>query len=262
MTTTLSRCYAVSGTTIPVRASERVCRAVLSTEPTGRRQSGWFGVIAVGWALAVAGCGGSSSKPDGSSDPYGPASSPAAMSRCMRANGVSGFPDPREGRNGGGVGFPGGLFVTGSDSMVAMGIPFSGPALLSGGAGLHGVSPAGRPAAGGVREPAGGGDRQCPVPAQARRAQLPRPDVLRRPARFRAWRDQPPITGVHAGRGGVRRHQRGRAARQRGAIDRVADGPRTSSALVGHLHRATTATTSRRVSPALVAVTAVVLITA
>jgi hypothetical protein len=48
----------------------------------------------------------------------------------MRANGVSGFPDPREGPNGGGVGFAGGLIVTGSDSMVVMGIPFSGPALL------------------------------------------------------------------------------------------------------------------------------------
>ena len=52
------------------------------------------------------------------------------MSRCMRANGLSGFPDPREGPNGGGVGFPGGLIVTGSDSMVVMGVPFSGPALL------------------------------------------------------------------------------------------------------------------------------------
>ncbi len=48
----------------------------------------------------------------------------------MRANGVSGFPDPREGPNGGGVGFPGGLFVTSDDSIVVMGIPFSGPALL------------------------------------------------------------------------------------------------------------------------------------
>jgi hypothetical protein len=48
----------------------------------------------------------------------------------MRANGVSGFPDPREGPGGGGVGFPGGLIVTGSDSMIVMGTPFSGPALL------------------------------------------------------------------------------------------------------------------------------------
>ena len=48
----------------------------------------------------------------------------------MRANGVSGFPDPREGPGGGGVGFPGGLIVTPSGSMVVMGIPFSGPALL------------------------------------------------------------------------------------------------------------------------------------
>jgi hypothetical protein len=49
----------------------------------------------------------------------------------MRANGVSGFPDPREGPNGGGVGFPGGLLVTSSGSMVVMGTPFSGPVVLS-----------------------------------------------------------------------------------------------------------------------------------
>jgi hypothetical protein len=87
-------------------------------------------VISVSFAVAIAGCGSSSDKRSASSSPYGPANSPAAVSRCMRANGVSGFPDPREGPNGGGVGFPGGLIVTSSDSMVVMGIPFSGPALL------------------------------------------------------------------------------------------------------------------------------------
>jgi hypothetical protein len=48
----------------------------------------------------------------------------------MRANGVSGFPDPRQAPGGGGVGFPGGLLVTGRGSMVVMGTPFSGPAVL------------------------------------------------------------------------------------------------------------------------------------
>ena len=47
----------------------------------------------------------------------------------MRANGVSGFPDPREGPNGGGVGFPGGLMVQPDGSMVVMGHLFAGPAL-------------------------------------------------------------------------------------------------------------------------------------
>jgi hypothetical protein len=48
----------------------------------------------------------------------------------MRANGVSGFPDPREGPNGGGVGFPGGLLVGPGGSMVVMGVPFAGPVVL------------------------------------------------------------------------------------------------------------------------------------
>lgn len=97
-------------------------------KPSSRARS--ITVTAVGLTLAIAACGGANSKPPGSSSPYGPRSSPAAVSRCMRANGVSGFPDPRAGPDGGGVGFPGGLLVTGSDSMVVMGIPFSGPAVL------------------------------------------------------------------------------------------------------------------------------------
>ena len=80
-------------------------------------------------AVAVAACGGSGAKPSGSTTPYGPRSSPIAMSRCFRDNGVSGFPDPRSGPDGGGVGFPGGFIVTGSGSLVVMGIPFAGPAV-------------------------------------------------------------------------------------------------------------------------------------
>lgn len=48
----------------------------------------------------------------------------------MRANGLSGFPDPRSGPDGGGVGFPGGFIITGPDSISVMGIPFSGPAVV------------------------------------------------------------------------------------------------------------------------------------
>jgi len=114
-----------------VRASGQPehCTAV-PTQPGNRARASSVAVAAVSFAVAIAACGGSSSKPSGSSSPYGPASSPAAVSRCMRANGVSGFPDPREGPGGGGVGFPGGLFVTSSGSMVVMGTPFSGPALI------------------------------------------------------------------------------------------------------------------------------------
>ena len=45
-------------------------------------------------AVALAACGGSGSKPNASAGPYGPANSPATLSQCMRANRVSGFPDP------------------------------------------------------------------------------------------------------------------------------------------------------------------------
>ena len=87
-------------------------------------------VIAMSCVLAVAACGGSSTKPRSASSPYGPKSSPAAMSRCMRANGLSNFPDPRSGPDGGGVGFPGGFIITSSDSIDVMGTPFSGPAVV------------------------------------------------------------------------------------------------------------------------------------
>ena len=80
--------------------------------------------------IALAACG--TSNPTGDHNPnypYGARSSPASLSKCMRANGVSGFPDPRAGPNGGGVGFPGGLIVQGDGSMVVMGRPFAGPAI-------------------------------------------------------------------------------------------------------------------------------------
>jgi hypothetical protein len=79
-------------------------------------------------AILIAACGGAAKpaaqKKDG---PYGPHNSPYAVSKCMRANGVSHFPDPSQGS--GGLGFPGGLAVTALGQMMVDGISFSGPAL-------------------------------------------------------------------------------------------------------------------------------------
>jgi hypothetical protein len=79
-------------------------------------------------ALLVAACGGSSAhKPRGKTGPYGPRSSPYAMSKCMRANGLSNFPDPSQGS--GGVGFPGGVILASDGELTVDGVSFSGPAL-------------------------------------------------------------------------------------------------------------------------------------
>ena len=85
-------------------------------------------VLAVTCALLVAACGGgSASKPAGKTGPYGPRSSPYAMSKCMRANGLTNFPDPSQGS--GGVGFPGGVVVSVEGELTVDGVTFSGPAL-------------------------------------------------------------------------------------------------------------------------------------
>jgi hypothetical protein len=76
--------------------------------------------------LAVSACG-SNAAPAGSS-PYGPKSSPVALSKCMRANGVSNFPDPSAGPGGGGVGFPGGLGISNNGTLVVDGTAIVGPA--------------------------------------------------------------------------------------------------------------------------------------
>jgi hypothetical protein len=52
------------------------------------------------------------------------------MSHCMRANGLSNFPDPRSGPEGRGAGFLGGFIITSRDSIDAMGMQFSGPAVV------------------------------------------------------------------------------------------------------------------------------------
>lgn len=80
--------------------------------------------------LLIAACGGSSHAARSgrkSAGPYGPRSSPYALSKCMRANGLSHFPDPSQGS--GGVGFPGGLFVSADGGLTVDGVSFSGPAL-------------------------------------------------------------------------------------------------------------------------------------
>jgi hypothetical protein len=82
--------------------------------------------------LAACGTSGSppstSTNPSTSTGPYGPANSPAALSRCMRANGVSGFPDPIAGPDGG-EGLP--LTMNSDGSLTAEGKTFAGPALRS-----------------------------------------------------------------------------------------------------------------------------------
>jgi hypothetical protein len=49
------------------------------------------------------------------------------MSKCMRANGLSNFPDPSQGS--GGIGFPGGVVLSSTDQLTVDGVTFSGPAL-------------------------------------------------------------------------------------------------------------------------------------
>ncbi len=81
----------------------------------------------LGCAVTLAACGSSGSRPKTSDGPYGPKSSPAALSRCMRANGVSSFPDPIAGP--GGVGLP--LMVGSDGTLTAEGKTFAGPVLQS-----------------------------------------------------------------------------------------------------------------------------------
>jgi hypothetical protein len=90
-------------------------------------------LAAVGCAVALAGCGGTSSSGYHNPHyPYGAPNVPFSMSKCMRANGVSNFPDPREGPNGGGVGWPGGgPTMISSDVLLIMGQQIAGPAVAS-----------------------------------------------------------------------------------------------------------------------------------
>jgi hypothetical protein len=84
-------------------------------------------------AIVLAACG--SARSTGYHNPrypYGAPNVPISMSRCMRANGVPNFPDPREGPNGGGVGWPGGgPVMISSDVLLIMGQRIAGPVVAS-----------------------------------------------------------------------------------------------------------------------------------
>jgi len=92
------------------------------------RHSLSIALAAVSCAMTIGACG-SSGKPSGSSGPYGARASPVALSKCMRANGVSNFPDPTMGS--GGEGFNGMFQSSDGSTMIVAGITFSGPALVS-----------------------------------------------------------------------------------------------------------------------------------
>ena len=112
----MSRCYqAVSLGSVYLGAVQTAQRTTLAPTAT---------VIVA--ALTLAACG-SSAKHDVNQTPYGPKSSPYAMSKCFRENGVSGFPDPSAGP-GGSVGFDGVMFSS-DGSMVVDGTKFAGPVL-------------------------------------------------------------------------------------------------------------------------------------
>ena len=90
-----------------------------------RRQTG---AVAAGAALLLAACGGSSGSTNAvgaTTESPNSSSSPVGLSRCMRAHGVTNFPDPTAGS--GGVGFPGGIARSNTGVLAVNGITFSGP---------------------------------------------------------------------------------------------------------------------------------------
>lgn len=88
-------------------------------------------LLAAGSVVVLAACG--SSGPHGYHNPhypYGAPNVPISASKCMRANGVPSFPDPQEGPNGGGVGWPGGgPALVSPDVLIVMGQRLAGPAV-------------------------------------------------------------------------------------------------------------------------------------
>ena len=95
-------------------------------------------LIAVAAALgcaALAACGSSGATAYHNPHyPYGAPNVPFSMSKCMHANGVPDFPDPRAGPQGssGGVGWPGGgPQMVSSDVLVIMGQRLAGPAVAA-----------------------------------------------------------------------------------------------------------------------------------
>jgi hypothetical protein len=90
-------------------------------------------LLAAGCAVQLAACGSAGSTGYHNPHyPYGAPNVPISLSKCMRANGVPGFPDPREGPNGGGVGWPGGgPAMISTDVLLIMGQRIAGPAVAS-----------------------------------------------------------------------------------------------------------------------------------
>jgi len=81
-----------------------------------------------GAALLLAACGGgsgSNSAVGATTESPNSSGSPVGLSRCMRAHGVTNFPDPSGGS--GGEGFPGGVIRSINGTLVVDGITFDGP---------------------------------------------------------------------------------------------------------------------------------------
>jgi hypothetical protein len=90
-------------------------------------------LLAASCAVVLAACG--TARSTGYHNPhypYGAPNVPVSMSKCMRANGVPNFPDPREGPSGGGVGWPGGgPVMISSDVLLIIGQRLAGPVVAS-----------------------------------------------------------------------------------------------------------------------------------
>jgi hypothetical protein len=104
---------------------------VLVALATGRSVPG--ALLGAGCAVVLAACGSAGSTGYHNPHyPYGAPNVPISMSKCMRANGVPNFPDPREGPDGGGVGWPGGgPVMISSDVLLIMGQQLSGPVVAT-----------------------------------------------------------------------------------------------------------------------------------
>jgi hypothetical protein len=88
------------------------------------RHSISIALAALSCAVAIAACGGSSTKLTAASKPP----PPFALSQCMRSHGVPNFPDPTAGPGGEGMSV---VRSPGSSTLTVEGIPFSGPAFQS-----------------------------------------------------------------------------------------------------------------------------------
>jgi hypothetical protein len=101
------------------------------TSPPGRSSAGGRRLsliaAAAGCAVVLAACGSSGSQVTGGGATTATGrSSPAALSQCMRAHGLTNFPDPTAGS--GGLGFNG-IIRQPDGSLSVNGIVFNGPAL-------------------------------------------------------------------------------------------------------------------------------------